>query len=186
MRRWPTSDTSDDQSTSEQVGTGVSVRMRRECQTHPSGGPPNFKRHAPSTTCRVRTPSGRRRRTVCGHQRRERHLKVIGPSAARVDDRLRFAATTRLHREESRAVAATTRNVLGRLIPTTSNERRKGGPRRRIDAMLRPAGIASFARPRAVAFGVVRSRSLVVSRPRTLRVVRPTELSAGALLDEVA
>ena len=51
---------------------------------------------------------------------------------------------------------------------------------------VRTAGIARFARPGAVPLGVVRSGSLVVIRPRALRVVRPGAVSAGCLLDEVA
>jgi hypothetical protein len=51
---------------------------------------------------------------------------------------------------------------------------------------LRTTGIAHFARPGAVPLGVVRSGSLVVIRPRALRVVRPGVLSAGCLLDKVA
>ena len=51
---------------------------------------------------------------------------------------------------------------------------------------LRTTGIAHFARPGAVPLGVVRSGSLVVIRPRALRVVRPGVLSAGGLLDKVA
>ena len=51
---------------------------------------------------------------------------------------------------------------------------------------VRTAGIARFARPGAVPLGVVRSGSLVVIRPRSLRVVRPGAVSAGCLLDEVA
>jgi hypothetical protein len=51
---------------------------------------------------------------------------------------------------------------------------------------LRTAGIARFARRGAVPLGVVRSGSLVVVRPRAVRVVRPEALSAGCLLDKVA
>jgi hypothetical protein len=51
---------------------------------------------------------------------------------------------------------------------------------------VRTAGIAGFARPGAVPLGVVRSGSLVVIRPRALRVVRPGAFSAGGLFDKVA
>lgn len=46
-------------------------------------------------------------------------------------------------------------------------------------------GIARFAGP-ARPFGVVRSGSLVVVRPRALRSIRPPAFNAGGLLDEVA
>ena len=51
---------------------------------------------------------------------------------------------------------------------------------------VRTAGIAGFARPGAVPLGVVRSGSVVVIRPRALRVARPGAFSAGCVLDEVA
>src|SRR6201999_854144 len=51
---------------------------------------------------------------------------------------------------------------------------------------VRTAGIGCFARPGSVPLGVVRSGSLVVVRPRALRVVQPGAVSAGCLLDEVA
>jgi hypothetical protein len=51
---------------------------------------------------------------------------------------------------------------------------------------LRTAGIAGFARPAVLPLGVVRSGSLVVIRPRAVRVVRPGALSAEQLLDKVA
>jgi hypothetical protein len=51
---------------------------------------------------------------------------------------------------------------------------------------IRTAGVASFARSGAVPFGLVRSGSLVVIRPRALRVVGRGALNAEHLLDEVA
>ena len=51
---------------------------------------------------------------------------------------------------------------------------------------VRAAGIARFARSGAVPLGVVRSGSLVVVRPRALRVVRAGAFSADHLLDKVA
>ena len=51
---------------------------------------------------------------------------------------------------------------------------------------LRAAGIARFARSGAVPLGVVRSGSLVVVRPRALRVGRAGAFSADHLLDKVA
>ena len=51
---------------------------------------------------------------------------------------------------------------------------------------VRAAGIASLARPGAVPLGVVRSGSLVVIRPRALRVVRAGAFSPDHLLDKVA
>ncbi len=84
------------------------------------------------------------------------------------------------------ALAAAALPGVGGLVMLFATGARLGYRQAKAGFALRVAGIASFARPGAVALGVVRSRSLVVSRPRTLRVVRPTELSAGALLDEVA
>ena len=84
------------------------------------------------------------------------------------------------------ALAAAALPGIGGLVVLFATGVRLGHRQAKAGLASRAAGIASFARPGAVALGVVRSRSLVVIRPRALRVVRPTASSAGGLLDEVA
>ena len=84
------------------------------------------------------------------------------------------------------ALAAGALPGVGGLVVLFATGARLGYRQAKAGFALRAAGIASFARPGAVALGVVRSRSLVVIRLRALRVVRPAASSAGGLLDEVA
>ena len=72
MRGWPTSsDTLDDQSTSEQVGTGVSVRHEDLLRVnarhiHSVRRSSQFQAGTPSTTCRVTTPNRHPQPSVTG------------------------------------------------------------------------------------------------------------------------
>jgi len=74
----------------------------------------------------------------------------------------------------------------GGLTILTAAGVRVGYRQAKAGSAVRTAGIAGFARPGAVPLGVVRSGSLVVIRPRSLRIIRPGAVSAGCLLDEVA
>ena len=84
------------------------------------------------------------------------------------------------------ALAAGALPGVGGLVVLFATGARLGYRQAKAGFALRAAGITSFARPGAVALGVVRSRSLVVIRLRALRVVRPAASSAGGLLDKVA
>ena len=84
------------------------------------------------------------------------------------------------------ALAALALPGAGGLVILTAAGVRVGYRQAKAGFVLRTAGIARFARPGAVPLGVVRSGSLVVVRPRALRVVRPGAFSAGCLLDKVA
>ena len=84
------------------------------------------------------------------------------------------------------ALAALALPGAGGLVILTAAGVRVGYRQAKAGFALRTAGIARFARPGAVPLGVVRSGSLVVVRPRALRVARPGALSAGCLLDKVA
>ena len=84
------------------------------------------------------------------------------------------------------ALAALALSGAGGLVILTGAGVRVGYRQAKAGFALRTAGIARFARPGAVPLGVVRSGSLVVVRPRALRVARPGALSAGSLLDKVA
>ena len=79
------------------------------------------------------------------------------------------------------ALAAVVLPGLGGLVILTLAGVRIGYRQAKAGFVLRTAGIARFARPGPL--GVVRSGSLVVVRPRGLRVVRLGELSAGSLLE---
>jgi hypothetical protein len=74
----------------------------------------------------------------------------------------------------------------GGLTILTAAGVRVGYRQAKAGSAVRTAGIGCFARPGSVPFGVVRSGSLVVVRPRALRVARQGAVSAGCLLDEVA
>src|SRR6478736_7188581 len=78
------------------------------------------------------------------------------------------------------------RNQFGGLVILFSTGARLGYRQAKAGFAVRTAGIASFLRSGAVPLGAVRSGSLVVIRPRALRVVRPGALSADHLLDRVA
>ena len=84
------------------------------------------------------------------------------------------------------ALAALALPGAGGLVILTGAGVRVGYRQAKAGFALRTAGIARFARPGAVPLGVVRSGSLVVVRPRALRVVRLGASSAGCLLDKVA
>src|SRR6185295_12712325 len=71
------------------------------------------------------------------------------------------------------ALAALALPGAGGLTILTAAGVRIGYRQAKAGFVLRTAGIAGFARPGAVPLGVVRSGSLVVIRPRALRVVRP-------------
>ena len=70
------------------------------------------------------------------------------------------------------ALAALALPGVGGLMILTAAGVRVGYRQAKAGFALRTAGIARFARPGAVPLGVVRSGSLVVVRPRALRVVR--------------
>ena len=82
------------------------------------------------------------------------------------------------------ALAAAALPGVGGLVIITATGVRVGYRQAKAGFALQAAGIARFAGPRPL--GVVRSGSLVVVRPRALRVARPGPLSAGCVLDEVA
>ena len=84
------------------------------------------------------------------------------------------------------ALAALALPGAGGLVILTGAGVRVGYRQAKAGFALRTAGIARFARPGAVPLGVVHSGSLVVVRPRALRVVRLGASSAGCLLDKVA
>ena len=84
------------------------------------------------------------------------------------------------------ALAAGALPGAGGLVILFATGARLGYRQAKAGFALRAAGIASFTRPGAVPLGVVRSGSLVVIRPRALRVVRSGALSAEHLLDKVA
>jgi hypothetical protein len=84
------------------------------------------------------------------------------------------------------ALAAVALPGAGGLVILTAAGVRIGYRQAKAGFLVRTAGIARFARPGAVPLGVVRSGSLVVVRPRALRVARAGALSAGCLLDKVA
>jgi hypothetical protein len=77
------------------------------------------------------------------------------------------------------ALAALALPGAGGLTILTAAGVRVGYRQAKAGFVLRTAGIARFARPGPL--GVVSSGSLVVVRPRRLRVVRPGALSAGSL-----
>jgi hypothetical protein len=83
------------------------------------------------------------------------------------------------------ALAAAALPGVGGLVVLFATGARLGYRQAKAGFALRAAGIASFARPGGVALGVVRSRSLVVIRPRA-SLVRPTASCAGGRLDDVA
>ena len=72
----------------------------------------------------------------------------------------------------------------GGLVIVTGAGVRVGYRQAKVGFALQAAGIARFAGPGPL--GVVRSGSMVVVRPRALRVARPGPLSAGCVLDEAA
>ena len=84
------------------------------------------------------------------------------------------------------ALAALALPGAGGLMILTAAGVRVGYRQAKAGFAVQTAGIARFARPGAVPLGVVRSGSVVVIRPRAVRVVRPGALSAGCLLDEAA
>ena len=77
------------------------------------------------------------------------------------------------------ALAAVALPGVGGLVILTLAGVRIGYRQAKAGFVLRTAGIARFAGPGPL--GVVRSGSLVVVRPRGLRVGRPGVLSAGCL-----
>ena len=83
-------------------------------------------------------------------------------------------------------LAAIALSGVGGLVIITAAGVRIGYRQAKAGFVLQTAGIACFARPGGVPLGVVRSGSLVVVRPRALRVVRLGAFSAGGLLDKVA
>jgi len=72
------------------------------------------------------------------------------------------------------------------LVIVTGAGVRIGYRQAKAGVALRTAGVARFAPQGAFPLAVVNSRSLVVVRPRSSRIIRPGRLSAGYLLDEVA
>jgi len=84
------------------------------------------------------------------------------------------------------ALAALALPGAGGLTILTAAGVRVGYRQAKAGSAVRTAGIGCFARPGSVPLGVVRSGSLVVVRPRALRVARQGAVSAGCLLDEVA
>jgi hypothetical protein len=84
------------------------------------------------------------------------------------------------------ALAALALPGAGGLMILTAAGVRVGYRQAKAGFAVQTAGIARFARPGAVPLGVVRSGSVVVIRPRAVRVARPGALSTGCLLDEVA
>ena len=82
------------------------------------------------------------------------------------------------------ALAAVALLGAGGLVILTAAGVRVGYRQAKAGFALRTAGIARFAGPGPL--GVVRSGSLVVVRPRAVRVARPGAFSAGCVLDKVA
>jgi hypothetical protein len=84
------------------------------------------------------------------------------------------------------ALAAVALPGVGGLVILTAAGVRVGHRQAKAGFAVRMAGIARFARPGTVPLGVINSGSLVVVRPRALRVFRPGGSNAGCLLDKVA